>query len=301
MDWLSAVKSFHLVVQKGSFTIAGEHLGISASAMSKRIDWLEKQLQTSLFIRTTRRITLTESGQLFLLRAEPWLEQFSNMLDTMQTTECPRGLIKIAATQAVGSSLLMPNIEKFLSLYPEMSVQLNVLIPGNEPDLEHDLVITRYHEEFDSLAHRGTHLIDYQMSLFASPDYLEQHAAIRSIEDLSEHKMLVNNYYQKMGHVMLDNGQALEFKNYNFVSENLDATLKAATQGMGVILISPNYIGRELNRKELEPVLPEIKSRINQLWAYYPKTSFIPLKTRLFVDSLKQALSDSKTIVPDSR
>ena len=291
MDWLSAVKSFELVAKTNSFTSAAEQQGISASAISKRIDWLEKQLATSLFVRTTRQVSLSESGQGFLQKASPWLEQFDVILESVKSThEEPQGVLKVAATQAVGSSLLMPNIERFLQKYPKMSVQLNVLIPGNDPDLNHDLVITRYHEEFDSVSHKGTHLIDYQMSVFAAPSYLEKYPPINTVEDLAQHKMLLNNYYQQKGGILLENGEFVVFSNYNFVSENLDAILKAAIQGMGLIFISPDYVERELDMGVLAPVLPNIKSEVNRLWAYYPKTSFTPLKTRLFIDNLKQSL-----------
>ena len=171
-----------------------------------------------------------------------------------------------------------------------MSVQLNVLIPGNDPDLSHDLVITRYHEEFDSVSHKGTHLIDYQMSVFAAPSYLEKHPSINTVEDLAQHKMLLNNYYQQKGGILLENGEFVAFSNYNFVSENLDAILKAAIQGMGLIFISPDYVERELDMGVLAPVLPNVKSEVNRLWAYYPKTSFTPLKTRMFIDNLKQQM-----------
>lgn len=291
MDWLSAVKSFELVATTHSFTAAAEQQGISASAVSKRIDWLEKQLATSLFVRTTRQVSLTESGQGFLQKASPWLAQFDAMLESVKSAhEEPQGVLKVAATQAVGSSLLMPNIERFLQKYPKMSVQLNVLIPGNDPDLSHDLVITRYHEEFDSVSHKGTHLIDYQMSVFAAPSYLDKHPPIKTVADLAQHKMLLNNYYQQKGGILLESGEFVAFSNYNFVSENLDAILKAAIQGMGLIFISPNYVERELDMGVLAPVLPNIKSEVNRLWAYYPKTSFTPLKTRLFIDNLKQQM-----------
>ncbi|MEQ3514362.1 LysR family transcriptional regulator [Pseudoalteromonas sp. BZB3] len=85
MDWLSAVNSFELVAKTNSFTSAAEQQGISASAVSKRIDWLEKQLATSLFVRTTRQVSLTESGQGFLQNAAPWLEQFDAMLESVKS------------------------------------------------------------------------------------------------------------------------------------------------------------------------------------------------------------------------
>ncbi|MBQ4811380.1 LysR family transcriptional regulator [Pseudoalteromonas luteoviolacea] len=291
MDWLSAARSFVVLADMESFTKAAEIMGISASAMSKRIDWLEKQLGQTLFIRTTRQVSLNENGMQFLPNARLWVDQFENMLEQAQGSELkPQGTLKIAATQAIGSSVLMPNIKRFLEQYPDLTIHLNVLTPGSPPDLEHDLVITRYHEEFDSAAHKGTRLIDYQMMLFGAPSYLSQCEEIRTVVDLASHKMLLSNYYQKKGGIILEDGTLFDFNNYNFVSDHLDAMMKAAVQGMGLIFISPQYVAREIKQGALVPVLPNLRSEVKQLWAYYPNSSFTPYKTRLFIDELKRSL-----------
>ncbi|WMN61892.1 LysR family transcriptional regulator (plasmid) [Pseudoalteromonas xiamenensis] len=294
MDWLTAIKSFEILAQTGSFTKAADLLNISPSAMSKRIDWLEQQLGHTLLVRTTRHVSLTEQGALFLPRVKQWVADFDALLDEAQSSHLePQGTLKIAATQAVGSTVLMPNIKTFLALYPKLTIHLNVLPPGAPPDLHHDLVITRYHEEFDSSSLVGRRLIDYQMQMFASPDYLKHHKRIVSLNDVSEHKMLLTNYYQKKGGLVLEDGRVFSFTNYNFVTDHLDAILKAAIQGMGIIFISPHYIEREIRLGLLVPVLPEIKSAKTQLMAYYPKTDFIPYKTKRFFEHLKQNLAKS--------
>ncbi|MFC3032778.1 LysR family transcriptional regulator [Pseudoalteromonas fenneropenaei] len=291
MDWLNAARSFTWLAQTGSFTKAAEQLSISPSAMSKRIDWLEQQLGQSLLVRTTRQVNLTEQGLAFLPKAQRWINDFDAMLDDAQSAHTePQGSLKIAATQAVGSTVLMPNIKSFLALYPRLTIHLNVLPPGAPPDLHHDLVITRYHEEFDSTAHVGKRLIDYQMQIFAAPDYLKQHPPITTLKEVAKHKMLLTNYYQKKGGLILDDGRVFTFENYNFVTDHLDAILKAAIQGMGLIFISPHYIEREVQLGLLVPVMPQVRSAVKQLWAYYPKASFTPYKTKLFIEHLKTNL-----------
>ncbi|KAF7765148.1 hypothetical protein PCIT_a4467 [Pseudoalteromonas citrea] len=292
MDWLTATRSFTALVKHKSFTIAAEHLEISASAMSKRIDWLEKQLGLSLFTRTTRQVNLTEAGNSFLPKANALLTQFEVMINhSYESTKVPMGTLKLAATLAVGSRVLLPHIRQFLSLYPQVNVQLNVLNPGALPDLQNDLVITRQYDEFDSLAHKGTRLLNYQMQLFASPDYIEKHPPIKNLQDLQAHRMLLSNYYQKKGHIELSDGTRFLFQNYNFVSDNLDSILEAAIQGMGLIFISSTYISKQLDEGSLVPLLPSLHSATKQLWAYYPKSAFVPLKTRLFIDHLKAGLT----------
>ncbi|BBN80208.1 LysR family transcriptional regulator [Pseudoalteromonas sp. A25] len=296
MDWLTAAKSFVLIAEQASFTQAAQQLGISSSAVSKRIDWLERQLGTSLLIRTTRQVTLSESGQVFLPKARALLAQFESvMTHTQEMNQIPTGTLKIAATLAVGNSILMPSIQSFLATYPEISIQLNVLAPGAPPDLHHDLVITRHYDEFDSIAHKGCSLLTYQMSLFASPSYLLQHPNIDKLEDLAGHNMLLSSYYQQKGHIVLNDGSKFDFTHYNFVSDHLDVMLEAAEQGMGLIFISPSYLTKQLDAGTLVPVLPAIQSAKKQLWAYYPKSAFTPLKTRMFIDHLKQRLSSMQT------
>jgi DNA-binding transcriptional LysR family regulator len=247
MDWLNATRSFISLADHQSFSKAAAQLEISASAMSKRIDWLEKQLGLSLFTRTTRHVNLTDAGHSFLPKANALINQFEVMINhSHEHTKIPTGTLKIAATLAVGSRVLLPHIRQFLNQYPQVNVQLNVLNPGALPDLKNDLVITRQYDDFDSLAHKGTRLLNYQMQLFASPDYINKHAPINNLHDLQTHKMLLSNYYQKKGHIELSNGTRFLFQNYNFVSDNLDSILEAAIQGMGVIFISPTYISKQL-------------------------------------------------------
>jgi DNA-binding transcriptional LysR family regulator len=291
MDWLTATKSFQLLVEQGSFTAAADIAEISPSAMSKRIDWLEKQLGSSLFVRTTRQVNLTEVGSNFLPKAKSFLKQFDSMLsETRQSSSQPSGLLKIAATLIAGSTLLMPHIKDFLALYPEVKIQLDVLPFGDVPDLEHDLVICRKFENFNSTAHKGTHLISYDIGLYGSPDYLKRHPKINKVSDVAQHKMVLTNYFRKMGKLEMGNGEYCSLNNYNFVTDNVEALLYATVNGMGLLFASPLYLKPELEKGLLVPILPELETAEMQLWGFYPSSEFIPIKTRLFLDFLKERL-----------
>jgi len=291
MDWLTATKSFQLLVEHGSFTAAADVAEVSPSAMSKRIEWLEKQLGATLFIRTTRQVNLTEVGSEFLPKAKSFLKQFDSMVsDTRQSSSQPSGLLKIAATLIAGSSLLMPHIKQFLALYPEVKIQLDVLPFGDVPDLEHDLVICRKYENFNSTAHKGAHLISYDIGLYGSPEYLSSHPTISCISDLAQHKMIMTNHFRKIGKIEFTNGKYYPLSNYNFVTDNVEALLYATINGMGLLFASPLYLKSELEQGLLVPILPHLETAEMQLWGFYPSSEFIPLKTRLFLDFLKQRL-----------
>jgi len=291
MDWLTATKSFCLLAEHGSFTKAANLMDISPSAMSKRIDWLEKQLGLSLFLRTTRQVSLTEQGNDFLVKAESIISQFDNMItEAQEGAQQPSGMLKIAATLPVGSSILMPQIEEFLSLYPGIKIQLDVLPIGEGPRLDHDLVICRKYDDFDSATHRGIKLISYDIGLFAAPSYLAKHDEITCLAEASEHNMVLGSHYKKSGYIEMANGESCPLKNFNFVSDHLDALLYAAVNAIGLLFISPLYIKKELAQGKLVRVLPELKSKECQLWAFYPNMAFMPNKSRLFLDFVKSKL-----------
>jgi DNA-binding transcriptional LysR family regulator len=291
MDWLAATKSFCLLAEHGSFTKAAHLTDISPSAMSKRIDWLEKQLGLSLFIRTTRQVTLTEQGADFLAKAKNIVSQFDNMItEAQQGAYQPSGMLKIAATLPVGSSILMPHIESFLRLFPGIKIQLDVLPIGEGPKLDHDLVICRKYDDFDSATHKGVKLISYDIGLFGAPSYLAKHSEITCLADASTHNMVLGSHFKKSGYIEMANGESCSLKNCNFVSDHLDALLYAAVNAIGLLFISPLYIKKELTQGKLVRVLPELKSAECQLWAFYPSMAFMPNKSRLFLDFVKERL-----------
>ncbi len=291
MDWLTATRSFCQVVEQGSFTGAAKLVDISPSAVSKRIEWLEKQLKLTLFVRTTRQIHLTEAGEDFLPRAESLIRRFDVMIsDTQYGAKYPAGMLKIAAPLSVGSAILMPHIEEFLRLHSAVKIQLDVQNFGENPTLDHDLVICRKKEDFDSAAHRGVKLKTYRMGIYAAPDYLKRHPPITELKDLDSHNMIIAGFQRKVGILEMNNGEEVSLANHNFVSDNLDALLYAAVRGMGIIFTTRVYIQKEVDAGSLVPVLPHIRSTDRELWAFYPKTEHMALKSRMFLDFIKARL-----------
>jgi len=294
MDWITATKSFNLLVEHGSFSAAAVIEEISASAMSKRIDWLEKQLGISLFVRTTRQVNLTEAGVEFLGRSRNFMQQFDDMVsETQHFAKKPSGVLRIAANSVVGSAILMPCIEEFLQLYPDVTLHLDILPFGEFPDLDHDLVICRKFDDFNSTAHKGTKLINYRIGLYAAPSYLENNPPITKLSDIQDHKMIMTHFYRKLGKLEMANGESCSLSNYNFISDNVEALLYAATNGMGLFFATPLYLKKELEKGSLVRVLPHLKGQEMELWGFYPNKKYMPTKSRLFLDFLKNKLTNA--------
>jgi len=288
MDWLTATQSFCLVVQHGSFTRAAAVEEVSASAMSKRIDWLEKQLGLSLLIRTTRQVSLTEAGHNFMPKAQALIKQFKAVVsETQQYNAKPRGLLKITAPQVIGSTIVMPHILAFQQAYPDITIQLGVMPLAQNPDLDHDLIICRKRDGFDSANHKGSPLLSYAMGLFAAPGYLRIHPPINSLSDLARHKMLISGIQKKLGVERTSNGEDLPLDHYGFVSDNIEALLYAAVNEMGITFAPPAFINSQVDGGLLVRVLPEVFCTPREVWCFYPKTEFMPLKSRLFLDFIK--------------
>ena len=133
MDW-DKLRIFHIVATAGSFTHAGETLGLSQSAVSRQIRTLEDSLQSVLFNRHARGLILTDEGEtLFETTSDVFSKIHSTEQILLEGTETPRGNLKVTTTTSFGSTWMMHHIKNFIDRYPEINVQM--LIGDQDYDL----------------------------------------------------------------------------------------------------------------------------------------------------------------------
>jgi DNA-binding transcriptional LysR family regulator len=190
MDW-DKLRVFHAVAKAGSFTHAGEALNLSQSAVSRQISHLEDSLKTSLFHRHARGLLLTEQGELLHLTAQ---DVFAKLATTealiSEGRERPKGPLRITTTVAFGSTWLAARIGGFLERYPEISVIL--LINDYELDLsmrQADVAVRLTPPRQPDLIQLPLRTIRFH--LYASLDYLTNHGTPRSLEELSQHRIII--------------------------------------------------------------------------------------------------------------
>ena len=174
MDTLDGLKTVVAVVETHSFTAASDRLGISKALVSKYVGEVEKQLGIRVFNRTTRQLALTDAGRRYYQQAVILLEQFSAMVDNVtgeQTT--PRGLLRISAPVTFGEMKLAPLLPKFISLYPDLTVEL-VLTNGAIDMLEEGIDVRLRIGGVDDSNMIARHLTDFPLILSASPNYSKQ-------------------------------------------------------------------------------------------------------------------------------
>ncbi|MEH6531999.1 MAG: LysR family transcriptional regulator [Photobacterium frigidiphilum] len=288
MDWIICTKSFVTVVEQGSLAQAATKLNTSSSALSKRLSWLEKQLGVQLLKRTTRSLTVTDAGKLFYQRSARLLDDWQQMLaETTSTYGEVSGVLRIGAPLATGSRLLVNYLAEFIETYPKIQVELHTVTPGQLPDLNLDVFISRELTDFNSSSYIATRLFDFQPGFYAAPSYLEDKPIIENHQQLTLHNCLLFGTHGHEQEHIFENNLHLRLRG-NFTTQNPEALVAAAVAGMGIILAGGNTVKRELSKGLLVPVLPELKQPISSAYAYYPKLDYNHVKTKLFIDFIKE-------------
>ncbi|MDP2243778.1 LysR family transcriptional regulator [Pseudomonas sp.] len=186
MDW-DNLRYFLELSRAGKLTAAARRLGVDHTTVSRRVQALEKSMDTPLFVRAAAGYSLTEAGRTLLPQAEAMESAFSAIEQARAgQKDSLSGQVRIGATEGYGSAMLAPQLAEFTRRYPNLGVDL-LAVPRmvQLSRREADIVITLERPE------RGpfiiTKLTDYVLKLYASASYLEQHPPIRHREDLRDH------------------------------------------------------------------------------------------------------------------
>ena len=125
MDWLQPMRIFVSVVQNGSLSSAGRQLGLSPASVSRHISALEESLGCRLVNRSSRKLTLTEAGELYFAKVEQILHQIAEANDTVaQLQTMPRGTLRVHSRMLVGHLIVVPALPEFLARNPEVKIDL---------------------------------------------------------------------------------------------------------------------------------------------------------------------------------
>ena len=191
MDRLRAIEYFIKVAELGSFTAAAKSVGVPASSISRRIQDLEAELGTSLLSRTTRSVSLTELGSVYLEQIRPALEALDHAGDLiMDRPSAPSGLLRITANPGYGRLLLMPAVHKLRATYPDLIIDIELTDQVyNLASHEVDIAIRATADLPERAIARK--LASADMRLVASPAYIERYGHPRTLEDLKTHPALL--------------------------------------------------------------------------------------------------------------
>jgi DNA-binding transcriptional LysR family regulator len=284
VDSLAALRAFVAATDTRSFKIAGQMLGVSSSAIGKAIARLEAQLSVTLFHRTTRTISLTEPGALFLVRARRILAELrEGEIELAEASGSPRGRLRVALPLA--GNLLTKGLAAFVADNPLVELDLDYsdrLVDIVEEGFD---VAIRTGDTGDSrLLHKT--LCRFGWKLVASPGYLEHHGQPAMPEDLSSHVCLRQRFSSgRLVSWPLPSMPGVDVP-VSLVSSLIDPLLDLTLAGTGIASF-PEFMVREaLSSGSLVPVLDGHKSMEGVMTMLWPATRFRVPKVRAFVDCI---------------
>ena len=289
MNELEEIRVFTQLVDSQSATKAAERMGVANSAISRRLKDLEQRLGVQLIRRTTRRMSLTESGEIYYQRCKQLLEDFDNaQTEITQTKTHLKGRLRIASPVTFGVNHLSPAIAAFMHKHPDIEIDLDM------SDRRVDLV----EEGFDVAIRVGTledstliarKLAPVSHVVCAAPSFFQQYGKPKTAEDLTNIPGLCYSNFKNPGtwHYQTPDGKkgsvrvALKMR-----SNNGDSLKEAAIAGLGV-LCEPSFIVHDaIKRGLLTTALTDYKWYDMSVYSIYPQTKHISARVRTFIDFL---------------
>ena len=288
MDSLNGFVVFVRVAETRSFVAAGRELGVSASAIGKSVARLEEKLGVRLFHRSTRSVTLTAEGSLFLERSRRILAEIDAAeLELSQASSAPRGRLRVSLPLV--SSLVLPVLGEFMRAYPEIELDLDFT----------DRMVDVIEDGFDAVVRTGEpadsrlsvrRLGSFWMHLIASPDYLARRGTPQNLTDLQRHSCLhyrfPNSGKLEAWALRQASGEIELQLPTTMICNNIETRVCFALQGLGIAYLPDFAIREPLADGRLQPVLADQvggEGVFNVLW---PASRYPSPKVRALVDFL---------------
>lgn len=293
MDRLSAMQAFVRVAEAGSFAAVAEQLGLARSAVTRQIAALERHLGVKLLARTTRRLSLTQEGLVYLAQCRDILDRLERAdASVAAERQAVRGLIRMTVPMSFGIRHFMPLAIEFARAHPDMAVDLELSerrIDLVEEGIDLGLRVA------DSLPpHQvARRLFACRFVVVASPDYLRAHGTPSRPDDLRRHACLGYSLAARAHWQFQVEGELHAIETVGrFSADSGEALLQAALAGMGIAL-QPTFIAGDAVRSgALVHLLPEFPVPPKTAWLIFPGNRFVPNRVRQFADFLAERLGD---------
>ena len=287
-DKFALVLAFLETARRLSFVGAATALDLTPSTLSRRVKRLEDLLSVQLLVRTTRRVTLTDAGELYL-------SHMSRILTDLEEADVaatslgvrPAGLLTVTVPATFGRLHVASAIPAFMCRYPDIRVDLQFTDRFIDLIDQRIDVAIRIGELQDSSL-RVRKLARNQRRLVASPDYLDRHGTPKMPTDLSAHKCLHFSHLMTGDRWKLQKADETCLVPINpwLCANDASVLFKAACAGAGIALLADFITADALKSRILSPILHDWTVPETGVYALYPEVGYLPAKTRVFVDYL---------------
>jgi DNA-binding transcriptional LysR family regulator len=287
VDW-DKLRIFHAAAEAGSFTHAGETLGLSQSAVSRQVSALEQDLQVPLFHRHARGLILTEQGEVLLRTVQDVRQKLdATRMRLADNRERPHGELRITTTIGVGTEWLTPRLGEFLELYPD--IELKLILSDEELDIgmrEADVALRVREPVQPDLIRRRLFVMHFHA--YASPGYLKRYGQPRSLDDLDRHRILT--YGASNAHY-LTNINSLQYSGRisktprpsTLTCNNIPALRRAVEAGAGIAVLPDYLVGAD---STLVRILPQADMPELDCYLVYPEELKNVARIQVFRDFL---------------
>jgi DNA-binding transcriptional LysR family regulator len=293
MDRLDTLRLFVRAAELGSFSKAATEAGVRQSTVSKAVAALETQWGVALFLRSTRRITLTETGRTALERARAALDAVDGLdLEITGRDREPVGLLRVHASVALARYVLAPIAAEFLVAFPH--VKIDFLADDRPLDLVEAAVdIAFLLGALEDSPHFTKRVGGFDRVLAASPDFLASHGRPDAPEDLGARPCVVFTTAPTPDAWLLVNGaRKAQVAVTGPVRANSGGIVhEAMLRGVGIGFVPAFLILDDLNRGRLERVLPQWRGASVDVHAVWPSNRRLPGKARAFMDFATQRIA----------
>lgn len=283
------VSEFVAVAETGSFTRAAQRLATSVANVSRRIALLEERLGVKLLLRTTRKVSLTEAGQVYYQQCRALLEGLEQAeLTVTQMQQTPKGKLKVTAPVTYGEQKIAPLLHDFLLQHPQL--ELEFVLTNQKLDLiEQGVDVAVRLGQLGDSSFIARRLSNRNLYVCATPHYLAQYGTPHTLSELTQHSCLVGTH----DHWRFKENQqsrAIRVRGRVHCASGV-VLLDAALKDMGLVQLPDYYVETYLASGRLVEVLPAYRDEREGVWALYPQNRHLSPKVRLLVDYLAQHLS----------
>ena len=295
MDW-DKLKIFHAVAESGSFTKASTVLNLSQSAISRQIQSLENELKIHLFERHARGLVLTDNGEYLYKTAHEVISKLKDVEATLNDEKDKlTGKLTVTTVVSFGTTWLTPRIKEFMSLHPEIEVEL--IFDDKELDLStRQADVGIFMRRPKQLNYIQKKLIDLHYHIYASTKYLEKNGHPKNLRDLDKHKFI--SYGRGAPSPVFNPDWALKLGSKDSKKRkpvmkvnSVYGLLLAVQSGVGLAAL-PDYI--TVNVPNITKVLPDTEGPLTETHFVYPQSLKNVAKVKAFRNFLFSKVSEWK-------
>lgn len=292
MESITGMTFFIHAAETRSFSAAGRILGVSSSAVGKGVARLEQRLGVRLLHRSTRSITVTAEGEMFLARCRRILQELDAAEQELQETQQkPQGLLRVSLPLV--SALVMPAVKAFMVRYPEIELDLDFT----------DSMVDVINGGFDAVIRTGEladsrlmsrQLGTFQLQLVASPAYLAKHPPLTLPGDLQHHACLQHKFPNtgrlEQWPLVVGEGQSVPVLPASMICNTIEVLLDVAKVGLGIACLPDFMVKSAIAAGELQVVLRDHTQHQGVFRILWPSRRYQTPKLRAFIDFMSSHL-----------